>query len=106
MAELIVPPGYYWYAEEDHDNTAPNEPQRWRVLEYRRGDDTADDAVVLVADDLLAALERCLEVIHDIASEQCDDGENVYYWNREDGYGFQTVNRARAAIQKARGEAP
>lgn len=64
----------------------------------------ANARLLAAAPDLLWALETLMEVASDIAAEQCDDGENVTYWNRATGAGWRALKQAQAAISKANGD--
>ncbi len=65
----------------------------------------ANARLIAAAPELLAALERLVEVVADFAAEQCDAGENVAYWNRTTGGGWLAVKLAETAIAKAKGGA-
>jgi hypothetical protein len=65
----------------------------------------ANARLIAAAPEMLAALERLIEVVADIAAEQCDAGQNVAYWNRTTGGGWLAVKLAETAIAKAKGGA-
>ncbi|SRR6266702_8242071 len=89
-------------AVDPHDIYAPS---GFVARAYRTvsgpGDTVANAHLIAAAPDLAEALLDLAEVVNEIATEQCEAGINVEYWNRTSGEGWQAARAAEAALTKA-----
>jgi hypothetical protein len=65
----------------------------------------ANARLIAAAPDLLDALIALKEVVDVIASEECEEGTRVEWWNRRIGVGWQAAVQADTAIARAEGRA-